>query len=76
MLATSRDSRARAAVGRDVDVLVDVGAVEQERVVARLSVDRVAAVARVPDERVVAGAEQGHVVAAPAEDEVVALRCR
>ena len=61
------------AVGRDVDVLVDVGAVEQERVEAGLALDRVAAVARVPDEDVVAGAERGHVVAAPADDEVVAL---
>ena len=55
------------AVGRDVDVLVDVGAVEQEGVVTRLPVDRVAAVAGIPDERVVAGTEQGHVVAAPAD---------
>ena len=61
------------AVGRDVDVLVDVGAVEHEGVGARLAVDRVAAVARIPDERVVAGTEQGQVVAAPADDEVVAL---
>src|SRR5262249_58523121 len=30
-----------AAVGRDVDVLGDIGAVEQERVVARLPLDRV-----------------------------------
>ena len=61
------------AVGRDVDVLVDVGAVEQEGVVARLPVDRVAAVAGIPDERVVAGTEQGHIVPTPAEDKVVAL---
>ena len=45
------------AVGRDVDVLVDVRAVEQQRVDAGLAFDRVAAVARIPDERVVAGAE-------------------
>ena len=45
------------AVGRDVDLLVDVGAVEQQRVVAVLALDRVAAVAGVPHERVVAGAE-------------------
>ena len=51
------------AVGRDVDVLVDVGAVEHEGVGARLAIDRVAAVARVPDERVVARPEQGRVVA-------------
>ena len=46
------------AIGRDVDVLVDVGAVEHERVEAVLALDHVAAVARVPDERVVAGAEE------------------
>ena len=61
-----------AAIGRDVDVLVDVGAVEQERVVARAAVDRVAAIARIPDEGVVAAAERGHVIAAAADDEVVA----
>ena len=59
MLATSRDEPHPAAVGRDVDVLGDVGAVEQQRVGAGLALDDVAAVARVPDERVVAGAEQG-----------------
>ena len=55
------------AVGRDVDVLVDVGAVEQQRVGAVLALDDVAAVARVPEERVVAGAEQRGVVAAAAD---------
>jgi len=62
-----------AAVGRDVDVLGDVGAVEQERVGARLPFDRVAAVARIPDERVVARAEQGRIAALATNDEVVAL---
>ena len=65
-----------AAVGRDVDVLVDVGAVEQHRVDAGLALDGVAAVAGVPDEGVVAGAHEGHVVAAAADDQVVAVRCR
>ena len=60
-------------VGRDVDVLVDVGAVEQQRIGAVAAVDRVAAVARIPDEGVVAGAELRHVVAAPADDDVVAV---
>ena len=62
-----------AAVGRDVDVLVGVGAVEEHRVGAALALDDVAAVARVPDEGVVAGAQEGHVVAAAAVDEVVAV---
>ena len=61
------------AIGRDVDRLVDVGAVEQQRVVAVLALDHVAAVARVPDERVVARAKQGRVVAAAAGDDVVAV---
>ena len=57
--------KARAlAVGRDVDVFADVGAVEQQRVDAGLAFDGVAAVARIPPERVVAGAEQRDVVAA------------
>src|SRR5262249_45103996 len=60
------------AVGRDVDALVDVGAVEPERVGARLPLDLVAGVARVPDERVVARAEQRHVVAGAADDDIVA----
>ena len=64
MLATSRVNADAAAVGRDVDLLGDVGAVEQHRVGAGLALDGVAAVAGVPDERVVAGAQQGRVVAA------------
>jgi hypothetical protein len=56
-----------------------------QRIRARLALDDVAAVARVPDERVVAVAEQGHVVAAPAvnvviavttQQRVIAFRCR
>ena len=73
MLATSRVNRARAAVGRDVDVLVDVGAVEQHRVGAVLAFDDVAAVAGIPLEHVVAGAQQRDVVAPAAVDEVVAV---
>ncbi len=60
------------AIGRDVDVLVDVGAIEQQRVGAGLAFDRVAAVARVPDERVIALAEERHVVAATANHQVIA----
>ena len=61
------------AVGRDIDFLVDVRAVEEHRVVAALALDGVAAVARVPLERVAAGAHQGHVVAPEADDQVVAV---
>ena len=72
-LATSRKKQHAAAIGRDVDVLGDVGAEEQQRVGAVLAFDGVAAVARVPVEHVVAGAEQRDVVAVVAEDEVVAV---
>src|SRR5262249_52891459 len=61
------------AVGRDVDVLVDVGAVEHHNVVAFLTLDDVAALAGVPHEGVVAGAEGDGVVAAAAVDRVVAV---
>src|SRR5262249_49739568 len=61
------------AVGRDIEALVDVGAVEQEGVHAVLTLDLVAAVAGIPLERVVAGAENGDVVALVAIDETVAV---
>ena len=61
------------AVGGDVDVLGDVGAVEEHRVAAGLALERVVVVARVPDERVVARAHQCHVVAVAADDQVVTL---
>ena len=48
MVPTSRVNRTRAAVGRDVDLLVEVGAVEDHRVDAVLALDDVAAVAGVP----------------------------
>ncbi len=54
-------------------VLVGVGAVEQQLVDPGLPFDDVVAVARLPLERVVAGAEKGDVVAVVAEHEVVAV---
>ena len=71
MLPTSGQANARAVRG-DVDVLVDVGAVESQRVVAGLAFHNVAAIARVPDELVVAVAQQGDVVASAAGDDVIA----
>src|SRR5262249_10240709 len=62
-----------AAVGGDVDLLGDVGAVELQRVGAGLALDDVGAVARVPDERVVARAHERRVVAPAADDQVVPL---
>ena len=61
------------AVGRGLEDLGAATAVEQHRVGAVLALDRVAAVARVPLERVVAGAQEGDVVALLAVDEVVAV---
>ena len=54
-----------------VDALGGVGAVEQHRVGAEPASDGVAAVARVPDERVVAGAHQRQVVTSVPVDRVV-----
>src|SRR5262249_46514566 len=59
--------------GLDVELLVDVRAIEHERIDAIRALDDVAAVARVPDEQVVAGAEKGRVVAATADHSVVAV---
>ena len=61
------------AVGGQVDLLGAVGTVEQHRVGAVLALDGVAAVARIPDERVVAGTQERDVVAAVAVDRVVAV---
>ncbi len=60
------------ATCRQLDFLGRAGSVEDHRVVAGAAVERVAAVARIPDERVVAWAEIGLVVAAVAVDRVVA----
>src|SRR5262249_53013257 len=60
-------------IGRDADLLRDVGAHEYERIGAVRPLDDVAAAAWIPDELVVAGAEQGRVVAAPAVDDVIAV---
>ena len=65
--------RTPRAVGGDVDFSLHVGAVEDHRVAAGLALDDVAAVAGVPLERVVAGAEEADVVALLAVDEVVAV---
>ena len=61
------------AVGRDVDFLGDVGAVEEECIRPVPTLDDVAAIARIPLEDVVARAEKGSVVAAIPVDEIVAV---
>ena len=72
-LAISRVKSARAAVGQDVDLLGDDGAVEEHGVEPRLALERVVVVARVPDEGVVALAHQRGVVAVAAVEEVIPL---
>ena len=59
------------AVRRQVDALGRAGAVEEHRVGAGLTLERVVAVARIPDERVVAAAHERQVVAPVAVDRVV-----
>src|SRR4029077_18448166 len=54
-------------------VLADIRAVELERVGTGLTFDDVAAVTRIPDERVIARAEGRHVTALSTDDRVVAL---
>ena len=61
-----------AAVGRGGEDLGAGGAVEAQRVGAVLALDDVAAVARIPDERVVAGPQEAGVGALVAVDRVVA----
>src|SRR5262249_32299014 len=60
------------AVRREGDVLVRVIAPEDLLVVAGLALDRVVAVARFPDERVVPGASTEHVVPGTPEEDIVA----
>ena len=62
-----------AAVCGQVELLADVGAVEEHGVGAVLALDDVAAVAGIPLEGVVACSHQRHVGAAVAVDEVVAV---
>ncbi len=59
------------AVRRQVDLLGDVGAVEEQRVGAVLALDDVATVTRIPDEGVVVGTQERDVVAAVPVDRVV-----
>jgi hypothetical protein len=59
MPATSRANRTRLPLAVMSIVLGDVGAVELKRIGAGLALDDVAAVARVPDEGIVAGRRPG-----------------
>ena len=61
------------AVGRDIDLLANIGAVEQQRIGAVLAFDDVAAIARIPLKHVVSGAEQCGVTALITVDEVVSV---
>ena len=59
-----------AEAGKKKECLMDVFALEAERVVAGAALDGIAAVTGVPDEDIVAGAHQRRVVAAGAGDRV------
>src|SRR5262249_31578868 len=61
------------AVGRHIELRGDVGAGEEPLIRAVAALDGIAAVARIPLERVVAGAEENRVVPLIAVDEVVAV---
>ena len=73
MLPRLRVKQHALTVGGGLEDLVAAAAVEQHRVGVRLALDDVAAVAGIPLERVVAGAEEGDVVALLAVDEVVVV---
>ena len=73
MLPRLRKKRTRPPFADASKFSAAVAAVEQHVVEAVLALDRVAAIARVPLEDVVAGAEQADVVALLAVDEVVAV---
>ena len=61
------------AIRRDIDLLGDVGAVEQQRIGAVVAFDDVAAIARIPLERIVSGAKECSVTALIAVDEIVSV---
>ena len=65
-------SEQRAPVGRQAEHVGAAVAVDTRGVYAGLALDRVVVVAEVPVEEVVAGAQQGKVVAVAADDVVVA----
>ena len=71
MLAGVAEEAQPVAVRGEVDLLCAGRAVEEHRVLSALPLDDVAAVAGIPDERVVAASEEGGVVAAVAVDRVV-----
>src|SRR5262249_61061165 len=60
-------------IGRDVDLFIRAGAVEHHRVGAISAFDRVAAVTRIPDERIVAAAEVREIVASAAGARLLAV---
>src|SRR5882672_6728080 len=61
------------AVGGKLELLADVRAVEEHGVGAGLAFDDVAAITGIPDEGVIARAQQSHVIAAAAVDQIVAV---
>ena len=72
-LPTSRNSLAREPLAEMSMFSFGIGAVEHQRIGAGLTLDHVAAVARIPDEGVVAVAQQRRIVTATADHGVVAI---
>ena len=73
MVPRLRVKRTRAPLAEDLEDLGAAAAVEEQRVVAGLAFDRVAAIARIPLEGVVARTHEDDVVALLAVDEVVVV---
>ncbi len=69
----SAEEAKAVSVGRQIDLLRTACAVEEHRVSAVLALDDIAAVAGIPDEGVVTGAHECHVVAAVSIDGVVSV---
>jgi hypothetical protein len=61
------------AIGRDIDLLCGVGAVEQQCIGAVAAFDDVTAIARIPLERIVSGAKECDVTALIAVNEIVSV---
>src|SRR5207248_11206594 len=72
-VALSAEELEAVSVRQQVNLLGSAGTVEDHRVDALLALDDVAAVARIPDEGVFAGAQEREIVAAIAVDRVVAV---
>src|SRR5215472_15079718 len=65
------EERRVGAIGRDGDIFDDVGTAKVERIEAAPAIDDIAAVAWIPDEDIIAGAEKRKVGALSARDDII-----